>query len=163
MLVTDDKLHKLMLKKIKIEVREGQTILQIGNKHKQITEMLEPNNLITKVNSWDQMDFKKKSFTYVIADMDCSMLDDFDQFLDKIAPLIIRPGLLIIAATNLCTFKNKLSFLFEAELEGFSRPNRAIVPGYLRNRLIEKGYFIKNRYWSYDDKVLIMADIPVSR
>lgn len=162
-MVKDDILHKLMLKKIKIEVREGQAILQIGDKHKQITEMLETGNLLTKVNSWEQIDFKKKSFTYVIADMDCSVLDDFEQFLDKVAPLIIRPGLLIIVASNLCTLKNKLSFLFEAELESFNRPNRAIIPGYLRNRLIEKGYFIKNRYWSYDDKVLIMADIPVNQ
>lgn len=156
----DENLHKLMLKKIKIEVRTGQAVLQISDKHNQVTELIKTHNSLQKVNSFADVNKQKKSYTYVIADLDNPSLDDLDKFLDEVASMIIRPGLLIIIATNLCDMKGSLQLLFGHAPEHFSRPCRAVPPGYLRNKLLEKGYFVKNRYWQYDKKLLIMADIP---
>jgi hypothetical protein len=163
----DEQLAKLLLKKIRLEMGQGQAILQISDKHNQITEMLETCNQVTKVSNIDELRNKglrnlRKSFTYVIADMDSPQLDDFDNFLQIVAPMIIRPGLLIIVATNLCTTASKIDFCFGNAPKDFTRPLRAVPPGYLRNKLLEKGFFIKNRFWHYDDKLLIMADIPLS-
>ncbi|MDD9898190.1 MAG: hypothetical protein OXU45_04225, partial [Candidatus Melainabacteria bacterium] len=99
---------------------------------------------------------------YIIADLDNPELDDFDEFLDRAAPMIVRPGSLIIIASNLCSFKNQLAIWFGNELENFERPCRAVPPGFLRNKLLRKGFFVKNRFWQYDNKLLIMAEIPVS-
>lgn len=163
--IQDDKLAKLLLKKIRLEVTKGQAILHVSKKHNQITEMLEANNLITKVESltefFDQNpEIRKKAFTYVIADMDNESLDDFDKFLDKAAPLIIRPGLLIIVATNMTRLSDKIRLFFGKSPKKFTRPLRSVPEGYLRDKLLEKGFFVKNRYWHYGDKLLIMADIP---
>lgn len=162
----NDQLHKLLLKKIRLEITSGQTVLHVSSKQDQITEMLVGGNLLTKISSLDEIATKqiqtKKAFSYVIADMDSPALDDFEKFLDLAASMIIRPGLLIITASNLCAFKNKINFCFDNAPENFTRPIRAVPSGYLRNRLIEKGFFVKNRYWAYDDKLLIMADIPIN-
>ena len=164
--VKDDKLHKFLLKKIKREVATGQSVLHLSNKQKQIEDLLSKENHFFKLDSLDQLPslgFNKniKLFAYVIADLDMSDMDDFEVFLDRVAPLIVRPGLLCIIATNLSTFHNQLALLFGNELENYKRPSRAVTYGYLRNRLLEKGFKVKNRYWQYDEKLLIMAETPV--
>ncbi len=163
--IKNDKLHKFLLKKLKREIASGQAVLHISNKQNQVTNLLNANNIYTQVselNDLNKFGISKKAFTYVIADLDMPCLDDFDSFLNQIAPLIIRPGLLIIIASNLATFKNQLNIWFGNDLENFRRPNRAVTAGFLRTRLLEKGYFVKNRFWQYDEKLLIMADIPSS-
>lgn len=165
--IKNDKLHKFLLKKLKREIASGQAVLHISNKQQQVTDLLSVNNIytrITELNDLSNLGISKaqKAFTYVIADLDMPCLDDFDSFLNQIAPLIIRPGLLIIIASNLATFKNQLAIWFGNDLENFRRPNRAVTAGFLRTRLLEKGYFVKNRFWQYDEKLLIMADIPKS-
>ena len=156
----DDKLAPLLLKKIRLEVRRGQSILQIGEKHNQITEELGAVNMLQKVSSLEEIPFKKKAYSYVIADLDSPALDDFDAFLERVAPLIIRPGLLIIVGTNLCRLSDKIRLFLGKTPKNFQRPNRAVPSGFLRDKLLEKGFFVKNRYWQYSDKFLIMADIP---
>ncbi len=158
-------LHKFLLKKIKREIASGQSILHISNSQEQITELLKDNNQYCKVSRLEDLqalgiNATKKSFTYVIADLDMPCLDNFEEFLKQIAPTIIRPGLLIIVASNLATFSNQIGIWFGNDLENFSRPNRAVTPGFLRTKLLEHGYFVKNRFWQYDQKLLIMADIP---
>lgn len=165
--ILEDKLHKFLLKKLKREIASGQSVLHISSKQNPITELINLNNIYTKVESLRDLEQyglanRNKLFTYVIADMDMPELDDFESFLNRIAPLIIRPGLLIIVATNLCTFANQIAMCFGNALENYHRPSRAITPGYLRNTLLEKGFQVKNRFWQYDNKLLIMADIPVS-
>lgn len=162
----NDKLHKFLLKKIKREVASGQAILHISNKQQQITDLLSANNIYTQIsdlNELKDLGIKpgQKAFTYVIADLDMPCLDDFNKFLNRVSTTIIRPGLLIIIASNLATFHNQLAIWFGNDLDNFSRPNRAVTPGFLRTRLLEKGYFVKNRFWQYDHKLLIMADIPI--
>ena len=164
--IKNDKLHKFLLKKIKREVATGQAVLHISNKQQAITDLLNKNNNYTQVSDLKQLEDlgigkTQKSFTYVIADLDMPCLDDFNEFLNRVAPLIIRPGLLIIIASNLATFHNQLAIWFGNDLDNFSRPNRAVTPGFLRTRLLERGYFVKNRFWQYDEKLLIMADIPI--
>lgn len=156
-------LHPFLIKKIKKEILPGQNILHISDKHGQIDEYFGRENHLVKIRSLNELEHQNnhKSFNYVIADMDMSDLDDFNKFLDRIAPIIIRPGLLIIIASNLCTWQNKISFWFGSEPEDFTRPARAVPPAYLRNHLLAKGYKVKNRFWQYDKKLLIMADIPI--
>ncbi len=163
--IKNDKLHKFLLKKLKREIASGQAVLHISNKQQQVTDLLSANNIYTQVQDLAQLENLgiskvQKAFTYVIADLDMPCLDDFDSFLNQIAPQIIRPGLLIIIASNLATFSNQLGIWFGNDLENFKRPNRAVTPGFLRTRLLEKGYFVKNRFWQYNEKLLIMADIP---
>ena len=163
--IKNDKLHKFLLKKLKREIASGQAILHISNKQEQVTDLLSANNIYTQITELSELNKlgiikTQKAFTYVIADLDMPDLDDFDSFLNRIAPMIIRPGLLIIIASNLATFRNQLAIWFGNNLEDFKRPNRAVTPGFLRTRLLEKGYFVKNRFWQYDEKLLIMADIP---
>jgi len=164
--VRDDKLHKFLLKKLKREVATGQSVLHLSTKQKQIEDLLSPMNHYFRLDSLDSLSNlglskNTKLFAYVVADMDMTDLDDFESFLDRVAPLIVRPGLLCIVATNLSTFKNQLAMIFGNELENYKRPSRAVTYGYLRNRLLEKGFKIKNRYWQYDEKLLIMAEIPI--
>ena len=163
-MLTQESLHKFLLKKIKKEIGTGQSILHLSAKQDQIDEVLLPANNLLKASSLDDLNLNslKKSFGYVVADMDLTELDDFNKFLDKIAPIIVRPGLLIIVATNLCTLSNKIAFLFESEAPDLKRPSRAVTAGYLRNTLLKKGFSVKNRFWQYDSKLLIMADIPVN-
>ncbi len=162
----EDKLARLLLKKITKEIATGQSVLHVSNKQKQITEKLSANNSYIKASSLEDLASlnltkTNKAFTYVIADMDNPCLDDFDKFLHRIAPMIIRPGLLIIVATNLSTTYNKIALFFGNDLENSMRPLRSVTPGYLRKHLLENGYFVKNRFWQYGTKLLIMADIPV--
>jgi hypothetical protein len=164
-MLTQEKLHKFLLKKIKKEVGTGQSVLHFSDKQDPIDESLKANNSILKVSSLEHLNLNelKKSFAYVIADMDMPDLDDFNKFLDRISPLIVRPGLLIITASNLCTFSNKIAVLFGCEAPDLKRPSRAVTPAYLRNALLKKGFSVKNRFWQYDNKLLIMADIPVAK
>lgn len=167
LLSKEDQLHKFLLKKIKREIISGQSVLHLSSKQEQICDLLDAQNHYTKVRSLGDLPAlgitnPAKSFGYVIADLDNPELDDFDQFLDKVAPMIVRPGMLIVIASNLCSFKNQLGIWFGNELENFERPNRAVPPGFLRNKLLRKGFFVKNRFWQYDNKLLIMAETPIS-
>lgn len=165
--VQDDKLHKFLLKKLKREIATGQSVLHISSKQQQIEDLLAGNNHYFRLSSLDDLpslglNSNSKLFAYVIADMDMSDTDDFESFLDRVAPLIVRPGLVCFVATNLSTFKNQIAMLFGNELENYQRPSRAVTYGYLRNKLLEKGFKVKNRYWQYDEKLLIMAETPIS-
>jgi hypothetical protein len=165
--VRDDKLHKFLLKKLSREIATGQSVLHLSSKQLQIEETIAASNQYFRIDSLDNLPKlgfinNRKLFAYVIADMDMSDLDDFDVFLERVAPLIVRPGLLCIVATNLSTFKNQIAMLFGNELENFRRPSRAVTYGYLRKHLLEKGYKVKNRYWQYDNKLLIMAETPIN-
>ena len=164
--VRDDKLHKFLLKKLKREIATGQSVLHLSTKQKQIENLLAPENHYFRLDSLDNLpslgfDRNSKIFAYVVADLDMADADNFEAFLDRVAPMIVRPGLLCIVATNLSTFKNQLAMFFGNELENFERPSRSVTYGYLRNRLLEKGFKVKNRYWQYDEKLLIMAETPV--
>jgi len=164
-MLVEEKLHKFLLKKIKKEVGTGQSVLHLSSKQTAIDASLQESNQVLKASSLGDLNCNqlKKSFAYVIADMDMSDLDDFNKFLDKIAPLIVRPGLLIITGSNLCTLSNKIAVLFGSEAPELKRPSRAVTPAYLRNSLLKKGFSVKNRFWQYDNKLLIMADIPVTK
>ncbi len=159
-------MHKLLLKKIRLEIGTGQSILHLSESQEAITEMLSSSNMLLKCSSLEdalsKISAKSKAFTYVIADLDLPALDDLDNFLGKTAPLIIRPGKLIILADNLCTGNNLSSFLFGNAPSNFKRPLRSVPPQYLKNKLIEHGYFVKNRFWRYDGRLLIMAETPVA-
>lgn len=165
MTLTKGELHKFLLKKIKKEINKGQAVLHISKSQEQITDLLQEDNHYTKVSSLAALENKvektAKAFTYVIVDTDVADADNFNTFLDRVAPMIIRPGLLILVASNLCTFRNTISLIMGNELEDFERPNRAVPPAFLRNKLLEQGFFVKNRFWEYDKKLLIMADIPI--
>lgn len=163
--IHDDKLHRFLLKKIRKEIASGQSVLHLSNKHLEIENDIADKNNYLRVNSLDELKTRginSKAFSHVIADMDNPELDNFESFLDRVAPLIVRPGLLIIVASNIATFKNQVAIWFGNELENFKRPSRAVTPGYLKNTLLRKGYKVKNRFWHYDEKLLIMGDIPIS-
>lgn len=156
----EDQLHQFLLKKIMREIGTGKPVLHVSQKQEQVEALLAENNHYLVVDNLKDHNFKPKSFSYVIADLDNADLDDFDSFLDQAAKLIVRPGLLMVIASNLCSFKNQLAVCFGNELDNFDRPNRAVPPGFLRNKLLRKGFFVKNRFWQYNQKLLIMADIP---
>ena len=86
--------------------------------------------------------------------------DEFKKTLDICKKILFKHGHLIIIASNMCSFKNKINFLFENRLEGLSRPNRAVTPGFLRQTLIEKGFQLNNRGWQYDEKLLVIVNKP---
>lgn len=158
---------RLMLKKIKREIRTGQSILHISNKQTQITELLANDNLLSKVSSLDEDELKannilrtQKAFTYIILDLDMPCSDQMETLLNQIAPMIIRPGLLILIGTNLCSFKSKLKFFFNNAPEGFERPSRAVAPNQLREIVIKEGFFLKNRYYQYGNRLMMFLDIP---
>lgn len=165
---------RLMLKKIRKEVQTGQTVLHLSNKQEAITEMLSENNLVTKIPELSLEDLQRKTsklkdlgltktekaFTYVVADLDLEASDNLKEFLLSLAPLVIRPGLIILVAKNLCSWTNKFNLFFNNAPTNFNRPNRALAPNYLRQQALEAGFFPKNRYWQYDDKILMMLDIP---
>jgi hypothetical protein len=159
--------HRLMLKKIKREIRTGQSILHISDKQNQISEMLSVNNIFNKVSSLNPDELKSqnisrthKSFSYIILDLDMPCSDNLREILNELAPMIIRPGLLILIGTNLCSFQNKLNLLLNKFPPTFNRPSRAIAPNQLRDSVIEEGFFLKNRYYQYDDLLLMFLDIP---
>lgn len=163
--ICQEKLHKLMLKKIRLEIGSGQSILLISDKHQDIKDTFISSNMFLQESSLAAavalVKKKKKAFSYVIADLDSASLDDLDAFLKEVAPLIIRPGKLILTATNLCTDINKLKLISDNAPKDFQRPLRAVPPNYLKNKVIEHGYFVKNRFWQYDDKLLLIAETPV--
>ncbi len=152
-------MHKLLLKKIRLEIGCGQSILHLSDKQNIITEMLSPANMLVRNNEFNI--YPNKSFGYIIADLDLAALDELDSFLDKASKLIIRPGKLIIIATNLCLSSNLFSFIFNNAPANFKRPLRSLPPIYLRNKVLEHGYYIKNRFWFYDDLLLLFADLPI--
>ena len=171
-----EKFPRLMLKKIRKEVQTGQTVLHLSQKQNAITDMLAENNLLTKL---DQADLSledlqrktgrlkdlgltktEKAFTYIVADLDLPASDNLDEFLLSLAPLVIRPGLIILVAKNLCSWTNKFNLFFNNAPTNFQRPSRAMAPNHLRSIALESGFFPKNRYWQYDDKILMMLDIP---
>ena len=159
-LIKEDQLHQFLLKKIAREISSGKPVLHVSKKQEQVEDLLSENNHYLRVDNLKDHNLKPKSFSYVIADLDNAELDDFDTFLDQAAKLIVRPGLLMVIASNLCSFKNQIAVCFGNELDNFDRPNRAVPPGFLRNKLLRKGFFVKNRFWQYNQKLLIMADIP---
>ncbi len=158
-------MHKLLLKKIRLEIGSGQSIAHLSKNQNPITEMLNSSNMLIKTSSLDEAinrcGTNSKAFTYIIADTDLDDLDDFDSFLKRAARLIIRPGKLIIVATNLCTDEFKWNILFNNAPNSFQRPLRSMPPNYLKSKVVEQGYFLKNRFWRYNDKLLLIADIPI--
>lgn len=156
-------MHKLLLKKIYKEIQTGQSILHITSSQNDLENLLKPNNQYLKINNLAiledlNINVNNKNFTYVIADMDEPLLDDFEIFLNQIAPCIIRPGLLILIASSLMS--EWFSLFTSNPIIKYPRPYRAVTPGFLRNSLIEQGFKIKNRFWQFDNKLLVMADIP---
>lgn len=164
---TEAPFHRLMLKKIRREIRTGQSILHISSKQNAISEMLKENNLLSKVSNLKAEELKEKNilrtqkaFTYIILDLDMPCSDNLEALLNQIAPMIIRPGLLILIGTNLCSFQSKLKFFFNNAPEGFERPSRAFAPNQLREIVIKEGFFLKNRYYQYDNRLMMFLDIP---
>jgi len=162
--IIEDTLHKYLLKKLRRQINQGQAVLHISNKQKPITELVQGNNQYLRINQLEdlknyQIALDKPAFTYIIADMDMPELDDFKNFLVRVKPLIISSGMLMVIASNLSTFHNKIAMWFDNELENYNRPSRAVTPAFLRNKLLAHGFKIKNRFWQYDSKLLIMAGI----
>ena len=74
--------------------------------------MLEENNLVMKISDIKLEDLQRKTsklqdlgvtktekaFTYVVLDLDMEASDNLEEFLLSVAPLIIRPGLIILIA-----------------------------------------------------------------
>ena len=65
--------HRLMLKKIRREIRTGQSILHISDKQNQISEILSVNNIFNKVSSLNPDELRSqnisrthKAFSYII-------------------------------------------------------------------------------------------------
>lgn len=155
----DDVLHKYLIKKLKRAINDNQSILHISNKQNQITELFEEENFYTKSDNFDNIDQSKESFSQVILDLDMEALDDFKKALAISKKVLFKHGHLIIIASNMCTFKNKINFIFENRLEGLTRPNRAVTPGFLRQTLIENGFHLKNRGWQYNEKLLVITNL----
>jgi hypothetical protein len=152
--------HKLMLKKISRTITSGQAVLHVSSAQEDISEKISPNNQYLKIQDLSELEtrgIKGKSFTYIVADLDCPALDDFDYFLNQASKLIIKPGLLIVVASDLLS--DKIALFFGNPIVKFKRPYRAVTPGYLRETLMAHGAKVKNRFWRYDEKLLIMADL----
>ena len=154
----DDILHKFLLKKVRRAMNEGQSILHISNKHYQIEEEHAPKNFYTKKGNFNGEDLSKEAYSQIIIDLDMPVFDDFNTALETIRKLLFKHGNLIIIASNMCSFRNKINFFFENKLEGLTRPNRAITSGFLRQTLIESGFHLKNRGWQYGEKLLVIAN-----
>lgn len=164
---TEAPFPRLMLKKIKKEIRSGQSILHISNKQAAISDLLLNDNLLSKVSNLDENELKSKNilrthkaFTYVILDLDMPCSDNLGVILNHVAPMIIRPGLLILIGSNLCSFKSKIKLLFNNAPEEFQRPSRAFAPNQLREIVIREGFFLKNRYYQYGNRLMMFLDIP---
>lgn len=154
----DDVLHKYLIKKLKRAINDSQSILHISNKQNQVTELFNDENFYTKADDFSTVNLNKASFSQIILDLDMEALDDFTETLKICRNILFKHGNLIIIASNMCTFKNKINFLFENKLEGLKRPNREVTPGFLRQTLIEKGFHLKNRGWQYEEKLLVIAN-----
>jgi hypothetical protein len=160
----DDKLHNFLLKKIRKEIVGTQSIVHLSVKQKQITESFVEINNYAKFASVFELenalqDSSTKVFSHIIVDLDLPCCDDFENFVQGIKSYMSSTALLIIVATNLCTWRNKISFWFGNDLEDLPRPYRAVAPRFLRDRLLANGYSIRNRFWDYGDKILIMANL----
>lgn len=153
----DDILHKYLIKKLKRAINNGQSILHLSTKQMQITEIFSEDNFYTKQESFEGLEIKE-SFSQIIIDLDMPACDSFLEMLELCRKLLFKHGNLIIIASNMCSFKNKINFFFENRLEGLNRPNRAVTPGFLRQTLIEEGFEIKNRSWNYGEKMLVIAN-----
>jgi hypothetical protein len=158
--IKDDILHKYLIKKIRRAVNDNQSILHLSNKQNQITEIFSKENFYTKQENFDGLNLEKESFSQIVLDLDMPNCDEFKKTLDICKKILFKHGHLIIIASNMCSFKNKINFLFENRLEGLSRPNRAVTPGFLRQTLIEKGFQLNNRGWQYDEKLLVIVNKP---
>jgi hypothetical protein len=154
----DDVLHKYLIKKLKRAINNGQSILHISNKQNQITELFSLDNIYTKQKDFSNLDLNKEAYSQIILDLDMPSCDDFKLCLEYARKLLFKHGNLIIIASNMCSFKNKINFLFENKLEGLSRPNRAVTPGFIRQTLLENAYEMKNRAWQYDEKLLVITN-----
>ncbi len=157
-IIKDDTLHKYLIKKIRRAVEDKQTIVHVSNKQFQIEELLSDNNFYTRVESLDELDLNKEAYSQVILDLDMPSLDKFEASLEKAKRVMFKHANLIIIASNMCSFKNKINFFFENKLEGLTRPNREVSPGFVRQTLCENGWFLKNRAWNYGDKILTISN-----
>ena len=156
--IKDDFLHKYMIKKLVRAINQGQNILHLSNKQFQITELFSQNNFYSKIESFSEIDTNKEAYSQIILDLDMPELDDFKQALEISKKILFKYGQIMIIASNMCSFKNKINFFFENRLEGLKRPNRAVTPGFLRQTLIENGFHIKNRGWQYGEKILVVCN-----
>lgn len=159
--IKDDILHKYLIKKIRRAVNDNQSILHLSNKQNQITEIFSKDNFYTKQENFNGLNLEKESFSQIILDLDMPSCDEFNKTLDICKKILFKHGHLIIIASNMCSFKNKINFFFENRLEGLSRPNRAVTPGFLRQTLIEKGFQLNNRGWQYGEKLLVIVNKPI--
>ena len=55
---TEEKLHKFLLKKVQRLVKTQQNILHISSKQNEITDLLKENNLYTKTNNLNEINFE---------------------------------------------------------------------------------------------------------
>jgi hypothetical protein len=157
-------LHKYLLKKLGREIDKGKFVLHLSNAQEEITEMFKEKTFYIKTSSFAELelmnlDSLKGKFGYLIADMDRPDLDDFDEFISKAKEFLISNGMLIIIAGNLASFDNIIALIFQNDIALQTRPYRAISPGFIREKLLTKGFAIKNRFWIYGEKMMVMASI----
>lgn len=161
----DQALHKYLLKKLGREVGKANVVLHLSNEQDEISTLISEKNTYVKVSqladlSLQNFEFKKNMFGCVIADMEMPDLDDFDAFIDYAkSKLLIPGGMLVIIATNLASFENIVALIFNNDLPNFKRPSRAVSPGFLRERLLKEGFALQNRFWIYDHKMMVIANL----
>lgn len=158
---TEEKLHKFLLKKVQRLVKTQQNILHISSKQNEITDLLKENNLYTKTNNLNEINFEEKAFSQIILDLDSPACDNLEQLLIDCKKILFKYANLIIIATDLCSFNNKIKFIFESKLENFKRPNRAVTGGYVRDLLLKNGFSIRNRAWKFNDKILYLSTFDI--
>ncbi len=163
-MIVDDKLHPFLLKKIRKEIIGTQSILHLSAKQKQVTESFMSANHYAKFESLESLRTKlggtlNPAFSHLIIDLDLPCCDNFEDFLFEIKKLMLPNALLIIIASNLCSWRNKINFWFGNDLEDIARPYRAVAPRFLRDNLLANSFQVKNRFWDYGDKILIMANL----
>lgn len=157
-MILDDKLHDFLLKKIRREIIGTQSILHLSDKQQQIVDKFAAVHHYLKANSLESLQGENSLlFSHVIVDLDLPLCDNFDEFLESIKQVLIPDAELIVIASNLCTWKNKINFWFGNDLTFQARPYRAVAPRFLRDKLLQHGFKIKNRLWDYGDKVLIIG------
>ena len=146
--------QRYMLKKIGRAVKTGQKILHLSNKQEDIENLLETENFYTKQSDFKNLD---SGYSQIILDLDMPALDDFQASLELCQKLLFKNGTLIVIGTDMCSWRNKINFLFENKLEGINRPNRAVSAGFIRQTLLEKGFLLKNRAWKFENKIMVIA------
>lgn len=157
-------LHKYLLKKLGREIDNGKFVLHLSNGQEEVTEMFQEKTFYIKTSSLAEfeamnVDNLKGKFGYLIADMDRPDLDDFDAFIIKAKEFLIDNGMLIIIASNLASFDNIIALIFQNDIALQQRPYRAISPGFLREKLLTKGFSLQNRFWIYGEKMMVMASL----